>query len=56
MTERAISGTNVVAIDTASSPCGRTKNVNASKYALASPEPGSARLRTTTIVTWLAMT
>jgi hypothetical protein len=55
-TERAISGTKVVAIDTASSPWGRTKNVNAWKYAVASPDPGSARLRTTTIVTWLAMT
>ena len=30
-TDRAISGTNVVAIDTASSPCGKTKNVNALK-------------------------
>ena len=51
-----ISGWNVVAIDTASSPCGSTKNVNASKYAAASPEPGSARLRTTISATWLAAT
>ena len=31
VTDRAISGTNVVAIDTARRPWGRTKNVNASK-------------------------
>ena len=55
-TARAISGTNVVAIDIANSPCGRTKNVNAWKYAAEPPDPGSDRLRTTTITTWLERT
>ena len=55
-TARASSGCNVVAIDTASRPCGSTKNMKASKYADAREEPGSARFRITTSATWLATT
>ena len=52
-TARAISGTNVVAIDIASSPWGSTKNVKAWKYAAEPPDPGDDRLRTRTITAWL---
>ena len=52
----AISGSNVVAIDTASSPWGSTKNVNAWKYAAESPEPGPDRLRITIVTIWLHAT
>ena len=52
-TALAISGTNVVAIDIASRPCGSTKNVNAWKYAADPPDPGDDRLRTTTMTAWL---
>ena len=55
-TARDISGWNVVAIETASRPWGSTKNVNAARYADASPDPGSARLRTTMSEIWLAAT
>ena len=57
LTLRAISGVNVVAIDIASRPWGRTKKMYAFAYASRLPLPGLGEVLTTMIAaTWLATT